>query len=102
MAKKNFTYFQDEWLDGDTFSKWVMKTHLKTHSRCSIWEILIYQQCELLHYWVMLVEKNKDKLTSLSKDCGIASIFHVPKVKKVSQEYPVHQNQLTQSNLHKV
>ena len=36
MAKKTVTYFQDEWLDGDTFSKWVIKTHLKTHSRCSI------------------------------------------------------------------
>ena len=26
MSKKNVTYFQDEWLDDDRFSKWVMKT----------------------------------------------------------------------------
>ena len=36
MSKKNVTYFQDEWLDDDRFSKWVMKTHLKTHARYSI------------------------------------------------------------------
>ena len=36
MPKKRVTYFQDEWLDDDRFSNWVMKTHLKTHARCSI------------------------------------------------------------------
>ena len=51
MSKKNNTYFQDELLDDDRFSKWIMKTHLKTHARCSIvGEILICQQWELVHY----------------------------------------------------
>ena len=36
MPKKSVTYFQDEWLDDDRFSNRVMKTHLKTHARCSI------------------------------------------------------------------
>ena len=62
-------------------------------------EILICQKCNIEScHW----KNHKDKLTSLSTDSGIATFFHVPKIKKVSQEHPVHQNQLTQSNLHKV
>ena len=38
MSKNNVTYFQDKWLDGDRFPKWVMNRHLKTHARCSICE----------------------------------------------------------------
>ena len=81
-----------------------MKTHLKTHARCCICQ----RDFDLSTMGVSAIlshaseRKHKDKLTSLSKDSGIASFFHVPKVKKVSQEHPVHQNQLTQSNLHKV
>ena len=86
MSKKNVTYFQDERLDDDRFSKWILKTHLKTHARCCIcqrdFDLSTMGVSALLSH--ASERKHKDKLTSLSKDSGIASFFHVPKVKKVS------------------
>ena len=84
MPKKNVTFFQDEWLDDDRFSKWVMKTHLKTHARCSIYQrdfdlstmgvigVGVHGSALLSH---ASGKKHRDKLTSLSKDSGIASFF---------------------------
>ena len=77
MSTKNATYFQDEWLDNDRFSKWVTKTLLKTHARCSICQ----RGFDLSTMVVSALfshasgKKHKDKLTSLSKDFGIASFF---------------------------
>ena len=77
MSKKNVTYFQDEWLDDDRFSKWVMKTHLKIHARCSIcqrdFDLSVMGVSALLSH--ASGKKHKDKLTSLSKDFGIARFF---------------------------
>ena len=79
MSKKNVTYFQDqdEWLDDDRFSKWVMKTHLKIHARCSIcqrdFDLSAMGVSALLSH--ASGKKHKDKLTSLSKVSGIASFF---------------------------
>ena len=84
MSKKNVTYFQDEWLDDDRFPKWVMKTHLKTHARCSIYQ----RDFDLSTMGVSALlshargKKHKDKLTSLSKDSGIAIFFSCLKDKE--------------------
>ena len=78
-SKKNVTYFQDEWLGGNRFSKWVMKTHLKIHARCSIcqrdFDLSIMGVSALLSH----ASGGKKKLTSLSKVYGIGSFFSHPK-----------------------
>ena len=75
MPKKNVTYFQDEWLDDDRFSKWVMKTHLKTHARYSIcqrdFDLSTMGVSALLSH--ASEKKNIRQTDCLSKDSGAAS-----------------------------
>ena len=104
MSKKNVTYFQDEWLDDDRFSEWVMKTHLKTHARCSIsqrdFDLSTMGLSALLSH--ASGRKHKYKLTSLSKDSGIASFFSRPEGKESksgasSSSRPINAIKSTQS-----